>query len=64
MMDRVSLAAGAPKEALAAMVCPSRQVTSPDRIAEVVTALLASPTSFDSGSALRIGPDELERISP
>ena len=64
MMDRVSVATGAPKSVLAEMVCPSRQVTSPDRIAEVVTALLATPTSFESGSALRIGPDALERVTP
>jgi NAD(P)-dependent dehydrogenase (short-subunit alcohol dehydrogenase family) len=64
MIERVSLLAGAPKSVLAEMVCPSRQVTSPDRIAEVVITLLSSPTSYESGSALRIGPDALERISP
>lgn len=63
MMDRVSLATGAPKSALAEMVCPSRQVTSPDRIADVVAALLTTPTSFESGSALRITPDALQ-ITP
>lgn len=39
-------------------------LTSPERIADVVTELLAIPTSFESGSALRIGPDALERITP
>jgi NAD(P)-dependent dehydrogenase (short-subunit alcohol dehydrogenase family) len=58
LMERVSALAGAPKSALAEMVCPSRRVTSPDRIADVVAALLASPTSYESGAALRIGPDD------
>jgi NAD(P)-dependent dehydrogenase (short-subunit alcohol dehydrogenase family) len=63
MMDRVSHLAGAPKAVLAEMVCPSRQVTSPDTVAEVVTALLARTFSFESGSVLRIAPDALEQIS-
>ncbi|MFD3503877.1 SDR family NAD(P)-dependent oxidoreductase [Streptomyces sp. NPDC058676] len=64
MTDRLSEAAGVPKSALAEMVCPSRQVTSPDRVADVVTGLLKSPTSFETGSALRIDPNEVERIGP
>ncbi|MEV7523119.1 SDR family oxidoreductase [Streptomyces sp. NPDC091371] len=64
LIERVSEAAGAPKAALAEMVCPSRQVTSPDRVADVVTGLLKSPTSFETGSALRIDPNEVERIGP
>jgi hypothetical protein len=44
------------------MVCPSRRVTSPDSVAEVVTALLAGSISFETGSALRIGPDVLEPV--
>jgi len=63
MIDRVSRLTGAPKEALAAMVCPSGRVTTPERVAEVVTTLLATST-FESGSALRIDPAALERISP
>jgi NAD(P)-dependent dehydrogenase (short-subunit alcohol dehydrogenase family) len=63
MMDRVSLAAGAPKAALAAAVCPSGRVTSPERVADVIAALLADPASFPTGSAVRIGPELLESIS-
>ena len=59
MMDRVSLAAGAPKAALAEMVCPSRQLTSPARVADVVASLFADVSSFPTGSALWIGPDDL-----
>ena len=62
MMDRVSHAAGAPKTALAEMVCPSRQVMSPDAVANVVVALLAGERRFDTGSALRLGPDATEAI--
>ncbi|MBT2449345.1 SDR family NAD(P)-dependent oxidoreductase [Streptomyces sp. ISL-43] len=64
MIDRISQMAGAPKTAIAEMVCPSRQVTSPDRVAEVVVGLLASDTPFESGSALRIDPNEVERVGP
>ncbi|MFD5328569.1 SDR family NAD(P)-dependent oxidoreductase [Streptomyces sp. NPDC127092] len=64
MMDRISQMAGAPKSALAEGVCPSRQVTSPDRVAEVVAGLLTSETPFESGSALRIDPNEVERVGP
>jgi NAD(P)-dependent dehydrogenase (short-subunit alcohol dehydrogenase family) len=63
MMDRVSLAAGAPKTALAAMVCPSQQVTSPERVADAVTALLADPSAFPSGSSVWIGPRTFELVS-
>ena len=63
MMDRVSRAAGAPKTAMAAMVCPSRQVTSPDAVANVVVALLAGQRRLDTGSALRVGPDAVEEIT-
>jgi NAD(P)-dependent dehydrogenase (short-subunit alcohol dehydrogenase family) len=63
MMDRVSRAAGAPKAALAEMVCPSRQVMSPDAVADAVVALLGGERGFDSGSALRVGPDAVEVIS-
>jgi NAD(P)-dependent dehydrogenase (short-subunit alcohol dehydrogenase family) len=63
MMDRVSRAAGAPKAALAEMVCPSRQVMSPEAVADVVLALLAGRRGFDTGSALRVGPDAVEVIT-
>ena len=63
MMDRVSRAAGAPKAALAEMVCPSRQVMSPNAVADVVVALLAGERRFETGSALRVGPDAVEVIS-
>jgi NAD(P)-dependent dehydrogenase (short-subunit alcohol dehydrogenase family) len=63
MMERVSLAAGASKEDLAAMVCPSGQVTSPERVADVIAAMLANPASFPTGSAVRIDPQLLEPIS-
>lgn len=62
MIDRISQMAGAPKAALAEGICPSRQVTSPDRVAEVVVGLLASDTPIESGSALRIDPNEVERV--
>ena len=62
-MDRVSLAAGAPKAALAEMVCPSRRVTAPEHVAVAVTALLAKPSLYASGSWLWIGPENLELIS-
>ncbi|MFE0132536.1 SDR family NAD(P)-dependent oxidoreductase [Streptomyces sp. NPDC059037] len=62
LIDQVSEPATVPKSALAEMVCPSHQVTSPDRVADVVTRLLKSPTSFETGSALRIDPNEVERI--
>lgn len=63
MMDRVSHAAGAPKAALARMVCPSRQVMSPDAVANVVVELLGGERRFDTGSALRVGPDAVEVIT-
>lgn len=63
MMDRVSHAAGAPKAALAEMVCPSRQVMSPDTVANVVVELLGGEHRFDTGSALRVGPDAVEVIT-
>lgn len=62
MMDRVSHAAGAPKPALAATVCPSRRVMSPDAVAEVVVSLLGAQGSVETGSALRVGPDAVEPI--
>ncbi len=62
MMDRVSCAAGAPKTALAEMVCPSREVTSRDAVANVVVALFGGEPRFDTGSALRVGPDAVEEI--
>jgi NAD(P)-dependent dehydrogenase (short-subunit alcohol dehydrogenase family) len=62
MMDRVSRAAGAPKAALAEMVCPSRRLMSPDAVAEVVVALLAGERRLNTGSALRVGPDGDEVI--
>ena len=62
MMDRVSRAAGAPKAALAEMVCPSRQVMSADRVAEAVVSLLRGDNRLESGSALRVGPDALQLI--
>lgn len=64
MIDRISQMAGAPVTALAEGICPSRQVTSPDRVAEVVAGLLTSGTPFESGSALRIDPNEVERVAP
>ena len=63
MMDRVSHAAGAPKTALAEMVCPSREVMSPEAVANVVVALLAGERRFHTGSALRVGPDAVEVIT-
>lgn len=62
MIDRVSRLAGAPKEALAEMVCPSRRVTTAARVAEAVTGLLVDSSCFASGSALRVGPETLEAI--
>ena len=63
MMDRVSLAAGVPKAALAATICPSGQVTAAERVADVIAALLADAAAFPTGSAVRIGPEAAELIS-
>jgi len=63
MMDRVSAMAGAPKQVMAEMVCPSQQLTMPDTVAEAVAELFASPASWDSGSALRVGPDARELVA-
>ena len=63
MTDRVSRAAGAPKSALAERVCPSRHVMSPDAVADIVVALLGGERAFDTGSALRVGPDAVEVLS-
>jgi NAD(P)-dependent dehydrogenase (short-subunit alcohol dehydrogenase family) len=63
MMDRVSRAAGAPMAALAEMVCPSRRVMSPDAVANVVVELFGGERRFDTGSALRVGPDAVEVIT-
>jgi NAD(P)-dependent dehydrogenase (short-subunit alcohol dehydrogenase family) len=62
MIERVSAAAGAPKEALAEMVCPSGRVTSPERVAEVVRSLFENRTCYPTGTLLRIAPDVLEPI--
>ena len=62
MMDRVSVAAGAPKAALAESVCPSRRLTTPARVAEAVATLFASPADFVPGSALWVGPETLEPV--
>lgn len=62
MMDRVSLAAGAPKAALAATVCPSGRLTSPERVAEAVSVLFSNPSMFACGAALWVGPDTLEPL--
>jgi NAD(P)-dependent dehydrogenase (short-subunit alcohol dehydrogenase family) len=62
MIERVSAAAGAPKEALAEMVCPSGRVTSTEQIAAVVRSLFEEPTCYPTGSVLRIGPDVVEPI--
>jgi hypothetical protein len=36
---------------------------SPDAVADAVVALLGGERGFDSGSALRVGPDAVEVIS-
>jgi NAD(P)-dependent dehydrogenase (short-subunit alcohol dehydrogenase family) len=63
MMDRVSAAAGAPKVALAEMLDPQGGLTPPERIAEVVVALLSRSINVGTGEALRIGPDTVEPIA-
>jgi NAD(P)-dependent dehydrogenase (short-subunit alcohol dehydrogenase family) len=63
MMDRVSAAAGAPKEALAKSICPSGRVMSADGVADVVIGLLSRSFDLGSGSAVRVGPGGIDPIT-
>jgi NAD(P)-dependent dehydrogenase (short-subunit alcohol dehydrogenase family) len=62
MMDRVSASAGAPVHAMAEMVSPSRQVTSPDRVADVVLTLFDGSSGYESGSVIGVEPEAANRI--
>ena len=63
MMDRVSALAGAPKEALAAGISPGERLFSPDRVADVVTALFTRSLDVETGSAVRISAEGIAPVT-
>ena len=52
MMDRVSKLAGAPKQGLAQMVCPSGELGDVDTVSKPIAALLTGERQLEPGDAL------------
>ena len=63
MMDRISALAGAPKEALAEGISPGERLFSPDRVADVVTALFMRSLDVESGSAVRVSAEGIAPVT-
>ena len=64
MMDRVSSRAGAPKQALAEMVCPSRQLGDAETISGYIVDVLEGSTALEPGAALVLTQAGTHAVTP
>lgn len=64
MMDRVSELAGAPKEGLAQMVCPSGQLGDPKTIGSFVAELLSGSRELAPGDAIVVTQSGTYAVKP